>query len=536
MAIAPAGMAPPEIVMVPADSPTMKESGTHPATTQEPAEKLLWHQVPSNDGTGVASSAVRSNPPVKMTDVPGAHDDPVHCSNRSALTGAPASTGAPLLDALEPALLLPPEPPPVPALLLPPKPPVPAVLLPPEPLLLLAAEAPPEPELLLARALPEVDAAVPRPPLPPAEPGCVTTRVEQPAAFAAPAPPPRPTSTAHRVHEVIRIGYHEHCRAGAPQHAPALGGGAVPISDTLGSDPDTDGAPLARRGVLSARARRGHEGCYLSERGDRDMDTRMMTTCYEVRLAVAALGALLIACSAMSGAAQPSCRSARMDARARSGSIERRGGTMSDSPLVDEAIPSPHCDQQTDRKVIWVVIHDEEAQELPVTAHNVAELFAEPNGPHVSAHYTVDLGKIVQCVAEKDIAWAAGHTGNVNGLHIEISGYASQSQATWLADGSMLDRAARLTADICARLGLPAVFVDADGLKAGTPGITTHGMLSAAFPRETDHTDPGPNFPMDAFLQKVGAQLASSAPASAPLTAEGSPPDGAAAPDTDSAS
>src|SRR5580693_4223185 len=134
---------------------------------------------------------------------------------------------------------------------------------------------------------------------------------------------------------------------------------------------------------------------------------------------------------------------------------------MSDSPLVDEEIPSPHFEPGTDRKVLWVVIHDEEAVELPVTAHNVAELFAESNGPHVSAHYTVDLGKIVQCVAEKDVAWAAGHTGNVSGIHLELSGYAKQSRETWLADGSMLDRAARLAADICARSGLPAVFVGA---------------------------------------------------------------------------
>jgi N-acetyl-anhydromuramyl-L-alanine amidase AmpD len=203
---------------------------------------------------------------------------------------------------------------------------------------------------------------------------------------------------------------------------------------------------------------------------------------------------------------------------------------VSDSPLVDEEIPSPHFDPGTDRKVLWVVIHDEEAVELPVTAHNVAELFAEPNGPHVSAHYTVDLGKIVQCVAEKDVAWAAGRTGNVSGIHLELSGYAKQSRETWLADGSMLDRAARLTADICARRGLPAVFVGADGLKAGTPGITTHGALSAAFPRETDHTDPGPSFPMDVLLQKVGAELASSAPPACPRTGspDGAPSEGAA--------
>jgi hypothetical protein len=72
----------------------------------------------------------------------------------------------------------------------------------------------------------------------------------------------------------------------------------------------------------------------------------------------------------------------------------------------------------------------------------------------------------------------------------------------------MLDLAARLVADVCYRNGLPAVFVDAAGLKSQTQGITTHRELSAAFPTETDHTDPGPNFPMDAFLERVSSALA----------------------------
>jgi N-acetyl-anhydromuramyl-L-alanine amidase AmpD len=184
---------------------------------------------------------------------------------------------------------------------------------------------------------------------------------------------------------------------------------------------------------------------------------------------------------------------------------------MSDSTLVTAETPSPFFAPQDDRTIRWVVIHDEEAKESRATAQAVANLFANPASPHAAAHYTVDVASIVQCVAEKDVAWAAGHTGNAYGIHLELSGYASQSTAEWLADASLLDLAASLAADICSRRGLPAVFVDAAGLRSQTPGITTHRELTAAF-GETDHTDPGPNFPMDSFLQRVASQLAPPAP------------------------
>jgi N-acetyl-anhydromuramyl-L-alanine amidase AmpD len=181
---------------------------------------------------------------------------------------------------------------------------------------------------------------------------------------------------------------------------------------------------------------------------------------------------------------------------------------MADSTLATEEIRSPHYTEGSDRPILWVVIHDEEAPETPRTAHNVGQMFANPGGPHVSAHYTVDMRTIAQCVAEKDVAWAAGHTGNAYGIHLELSGFAKQSAAEWLADGGMLDLAARLVADVCARNGLPTVFVDAAGLKIQSPGITTHNQITLAFPGETTHTDPGPNFPMDAFLQRVAEALA----------------------------
>ena len=42
-------------------------------------------------------------------------------------------------------------------------------------------------------------------------------------------------------------------------------------------------------------------------------------------------------------------------------------------------------------------------------------------------------------------------------------------------------------------------FIDAEGLKAGKKGVTTHAEVSKAF-KKSNHTDPGLGFPMDRIL------------------------------------
>lgn len=168
-----------------------------------------------------------------------------------------------------------------------------------------------------------------------------------------------------------------------------------------------------------------------------------------------------------------------------------------------EFIKARNYTPSSGRTIRLVVIHAMEAAEKPGTAKAVANWFASVNAPKASAHYCVDAGVIVQCVHEEDVAWHAPGA-NAVGIGIEHAGYSSQSAADWSDAYSkqMLERSAALVADLCDRHDLPIEFVDVDGLLAEKSGITTHAAVSKAF-KKSDHTDPGPNFPIDAFLALV---------------------------------
>ena len=87
-------------------------------------------------------------------------------------------------------------------------------------------------------------------------------------------------------------------------------------------------------------------------------------------------------------------------------------------------------------------------------------------------------------------------------MGIELAGFARQSPAEWrdAYSGAVLRQAARLTADVCARYGIPLRRLRAADLVAGRRGVTGHADVSAAF-RKSDHWDPGPGFPWAMFLR-----------------------------------
>jgi hypothetical protein len=159
-------------------------------------------------------------------------------------------------------------------------------------------------------------------------------------------------------------------------------------------------------------------------------------------------------------------------------------------------------------RVDLLVIHSMEAAEKPGTAEAVAAWFAGPSAPMASAHYCIDQDSIVQCVRDEDTAWHAPGA-NHNGIGLEHAGYAKQTPAEWAdaASSAMLDRSVALAAELCRRHDIPAEFVDAAGLRQGRRGITTHAEVSKAFRRST-HYDPGPGFPLEEYVARVGALIA----------------------------
>ena len=166
-------------------------------------------------------------------------------------------------------------------------------------------------------------------------------------------------------------------------------------------------------------------------------------------------------------------------------------------------LPARNYTPARGRAIDLIVIHDMEYPEKPESALWCAEFFAGPAAPRASAHYSIDSRSIVQSVADHDVAWHAPGA-NTNGIGIEHAGYAKQSREEWLDDYSRseLSISAALVARLVATYGIPIRWLEADELRVrGVRGITGHRNVSMAF--GGTHTDPGPNFPIDVYLDLI---------------------------------
>jgi N-acetyl-anhydromuramyl-L-alanine amidase AmpD len=163
-------------------------------------------------------------------------------------------------------------------------------------------------------------------------------------------------------------------------------------------------------------------------------------------------------------------------------------------------VESPNQTAAGGRAIEFVVVHTMEIAERTGAADSCARWFANP-ASEVSAHYCVDADTVVVWVREENIAWHA-RGGNTTSVGIELAGFARQGPAEW-ADAyssAVVRRAARLTAEVCARYGIPLRRLRAADLVAGRRGVTGHADVSAAF-RRSGHWDPGPVFPWSRFLR-----------------------------------
>lgn len=172
-----------------------------------------------------------------------------------------------------------------------------------------------------------------------------------------------------------------------------------------------------------------------------------------------------------------------------------------------------HFTKANRSKVSLIVIHSAEigksldGAEALMRGFARQRFLADGRENKSSAHYSVDADSVAQSVLETDIA---NHAPGVNpiSIGIELCGRARQTAAEWDDEFSrtMLARAAELVAGICKRWGIPVRLVESDGLLRGLGGITTHGAVSMAFKRST-HTDPGPNWPAQRFIDLVTTYL-----------------------------
>lgn len=156
----------------------------------------------------------------------------------------------------------------------------------------------------------------------------------------------------------------------------------------------------------------------------------------------------------------------------------------------------------TGRKVRLLVIHTAEIPEIETSAEAIARYFLKPDKPS-SCHITVDSDSIVQSVKDSNVAYGAPGA-NSDGIQIELACYMGQTRSQWIDKYSlaMLALAADATAQYCLKYNLPPVQLSDAQLLAGKSGIVGHDQVSRVY-KESDHEDPGPNFPWAYFIAQV---------------------------------
>ena len=111
-------------------------------------------------------------------------------------------------------------------------------------------------------------------------------------------------------------------------------------------------------------------------------------------------------------------------------------------------------------------------------------------------------GKTVRSNDDDYITWSAGWTANRIGLHVSCCGYSADSRDQWLARDAQLRSVARILSDWCVRYNIEPRKINADEVRGLVRGIAGHGDAAQAW-HETDHTDPGANFPWDIVFEYV---------------------------------
>jgi hypothetical protein len=142
-----------------------------------------------------------------------------------------------------------------------------------------------------------------------------------------------------------------------------------------------------------------------------------------------------------------------------------------------------------------VVIHSTEGP----TAAGGASWFAD-NDSKGSAHLVVDDAICYRTLEDAVIPWGAPGA-NTRGFHIEHAGLSAWNRQKWLSHEQTLRRGAFKAAFHAVKFGIPIKLLSANDLRHGRSGFVTHNTVSEVF--HGDHTDPGPGFPLDHFMQLV---------------------------------
>lgn len=163
--------------------------------------------------------------------------------------------------------------------------------------------------------------------------------------------------------------------------------------------------------------------------------------------------------------------------------------------------------------IIALCFHDAESPETPDGAENVA-YYLQPSSRQASVTGCIDSNSKVGCVPYGTTAWHSGAGSPWNGAieGYEHSGYARQTRDEWLDPYSkaMLEISAAHYAKRCHDLNIPPRKINSDQLiraiatrNPADGGICGHYDITLAAGVYGGHTDPGPNFPWDYYIDLV---------------------------------
>lgn len=162
-----------------------------------------------------------------------------------------------------------------------------------------------------------------------------------------------------------------------------------------------------------------------------------------------------------------------------------------------------HYYSTRNRRLRLIVMHTMESPEAGDTAESVANWFAGPTSPIASAHACIDSDSIVLCLPPSATAFAAPGC-NADGYQIELAGRAAQGAVGWADAYSQaeLRLAAAHARSIAQANGIPLRHLSNAELAAGQSGFIGHVQASQVY-RQSNHWDPGPDFPWDQFMSLV---------------------------------
>jgi N-acetylmuramoyl-L-alanine amidase len=173
---------------------------------------------------------------------------------------------------------------------------------------------------------------------------------------------------------------------------------------------------------------------------------------------------------------------------------------MGVEPLHGEWIPAPHFRDNRNRqkwgRVIFLGTHTAEGGSSAAALGG----YFQRTTRLVSSHCGIgQSGEYAEYVRYLYTAWTMNPV-NDDTDNCEIMGFAAWSRDEWLKQTKMLDTFAHWLAWRSEVRNIPLRVLSAADAKAGRPGILMHRTVTAAWPGESTHEDPGPNFPWDYVL------------------------------------